>query len=1027
MRIEEMGSGNGQLQKGIQTETKKFQEWYVWLKENIPALFVEGATNEDTLFLIVHTLISFELESFFCTVNTKNGALGMCLDTPDADLRILQHFATYGIQNYECHISASPPPFPGCTSNLRVALIQFTEAFSPVEASCPIADRTELAAALHTIDPEIDRKVFDTLIADMNCSFIRSLTKEALKLALAMFHRAKTRDNCQYEVRYNKNWKNEKTASMQIVLAWKNTPKYNFLYQIATVIHRHNLIMKNVSATYINPYSRESILIMVLDLHSIEDKAAWEGSDIPDFLRDLATVKYFSETDVIESLLVNKEIISGTDGNLLRAIATFVHQILVHLNPNLYTLDVIKEDLCRHPEFTLRILEAFKIRFHPESHDQVKFLFLCKKFEEDIEKLDTGIEENDKRRKNVLKEAFLMIKHTLKTNFFRINYTAMSFRLDPAYLNEVPFDRKEKFPFLPYAIFFIKGMHFFGFHIRFKDLSRGGLRTVYLEQSEHLQQESNNVFIECYNLALTQHLKNKDIPEGGAKAIIFLKPWDRLESETPILQNELLNAGIPEEEVQTKVTSFRKEQKEEYLHQSQRSFIESLITIINCDPDGTIRAKFIVDYWKRPEYIYLGPDENMHDKIIMWIANFSKKYHYKPGSAFISGKPEGGINHKEYGVTSLGVNVYMEKTLLFLGIDPSTQPFTVKISGGPDGDVAGNQILNLNRYYPKTAKLLALTDVSGCIYDPEGLDLVVLSELFKTAKPIKHYPPNKLSKEGYLLNKSIKRSQTAFAQQTLCWRNIDGVLTECWLSGNEMNQLWRNNVHRIKADIFITAGGRPRTLSETNVTDFLDEHGVPTAKAIVEGANLYLTPGARRFLEKLNVLIIKDSSANKTGVICSSFEVLLGLAIGDARFSAQKEVFVKEILNRLRICAADEANLLLKTHKQTGEYLTNISATISDRINHYTYQLLDYLDPLPLGNDPKDPFVSCFFDYCLPTLRKEYAKELLEEIPDHHKKAIIACYLGSKIVYTKGVHWTPSIVDVLPVLLQTAAYACPVL
>ena len=123
------------------------------------------------------------------------------------------------------------------------------------------------------------------------------------------------------------------------------------------------------------------------------------------------------------------------------------------------------------------------------------------------------------------------VHYTFKTNFYRLNYTALSFRVDPKYLDEIPFDRAKKFPELPYAIFYIKGMHFFGFHIRFKDFARGGLRTVYPEQAEHIIQERNNVFTECYNLAYTQHKKNKDIPEAGAKGVIFLQPFDRLESE----------------------------------------------------------------------------------------------------------------------------------------------------------------------------------------------------------------------------------------------------------------------------------------------------------------------------------------------------------------------------------------------------------------------------------------------------------------------------------------------------------------
>ena len=67
-----------------------------------------------------------------------------------------------------------------------------------------------------------------------------------------------------------------------------------------------------------------------------------------------------------------------------------------------------------------------------------------------------------------------MVDHTLKTNYYRKNKTAFSFSLDPAYLDFLPFDRKEKFPELPYAIFFMKGLYFLGFHIRFRDLRAAG-------------------------------------------------------------------------------------------------------------------------------------------------------------------------------------------------------------------------------------------------------------------------------------------------------------------------------------------------------------------------------------------------------------------------------------------------------------------------------------------------------------------------------------------------------------------------
>ncbi len=1005
-----------QLLMAIQNESRKFQEYYVWLEKAMPATFFKEVSQEN-MMLIAHSLMGFHLQEYFSMIHLKRAAIVLCLDSADADLKVLEKYAMYGIKNYQTYVSNSPPPFPGVHTNLRIAIIYFTEAIETVETPYPLESKEQLRALVKQRNPQLTDEEFDKLLSGINTRFLRSLPMDRLIIAFDMLFRAQTHDNCQYEVRYQEDWEETGSASMQIVLAWRNTPKHNFLYRLARTIHRHGLVMKGLNATYIYPYNKQNILIMAIGLQGSNGKAAWDVANIPDFLRELVTVKYFASFDVIDQQLVSKKIISGNMGNLLRAMMYFIHQALVHLDPNLYTLENVEEGLCKHPELTIQLAEAFKAKFDPDFVNYENYLKIQKTFLNDLNKLDTGHEENDIRRKTILRQAMNFIHYTLKTNFYRLNYTALSFRLNPQYLEAIPFDRSKKFPELPYAIFFIKGMHFFGFHIRFKDLARGGLRTVYPDP-EHMIQERNHVFTECYNLAYTQHKKNKDIPEGGSKGIIFLRPFDRLESESLILQNEFETSKTSPEEIEEKMGKFRQEQKVEYLYQAQRSYIESLITIINCDPDGKMRAKYIVDYWKRPEYLYLGPDENMHDEMIQWIANFSKKYDYKPGSSFISGKPKIGINHKEYGVTSLGVNVYMEAVLIYLGIDPKKQSFTVKMSGGPDGDVAGNQICNLYKYYPKTAKLVALTDISGTIYDPDGLDLKDLVELFKQGRAIRYYSPEKLHEGGFLVDKSGKRHTTAYTQQTLCWRKQKNKLMEDWISGSDMNQLLRNNVHQTKADIFIPGGGRPRTLNDVNYKDFLDEMGKPTSRAIVEGANLYLTPRARYELEKLGVLIIKDSSANKTGVICSSFEVLCGLALGDEKFLENKPVLVEEILKRLKQCASNEAHLLLKTFKETGEFLTTISEKISERINHFTYQLLDYLDPLPLSNDPTDPMMSTFFYYCPPLLRNNFRNELIREIPDHHKKAIISCHIAAQLVYKKGLQWYPTIVEILPILVE---------
>lgn len=1006
-----------QLQAAIEKQSKRFEEHYAWIEEHMPSSFFQEV-DQETVLLLVYSLMRFNLNDFYSHLHLKNMAFTISLDSPDADLRILRHFKSYGIKSYRSFVSNEPPPFPRIKAPLRITRILFNDFVEKKpEHLYPEDQVKDIAEQVKARNPAVTEKDVHKLIYSLSPLFIKAMTKERLVMALDMYFRAKSRDNCQYEIRYNEDWQGKKdTPSLQIVFAWRNVPKYNFLYHLAEVIHRHGLAMKRVNATYIDPYSHQNILIMSLGLHGRKGGGAKEEANLEDFLKEMVTLKYFEGMPSIENTFVHTGLLTGNQGNLVKTMVYFIHQMLVHADVNMYALNHIEEGLCRHPELTVKLVQAFEAKFHPQEQDLKTYDAMRQEFYVLVDNLDTGNLLNDTRRKNILKQGMQMIDFTLKTNYYRENKTAFSFRLDPAYMDYLPYDRKDKFPELPYAIFFMKGLYFIGFHIRFRDLSRGGLRTVFPEKMEQMIAERNNVFSECYNLAYTQNKKNKDIPEGGAKGVIFLEPYERLLSEEDILKRELEEAELNPDEIKENLASFHKLQKLEYLYQTQRSYIESFLVLINCELDGTLKAKDIVDYWQKPEYIYLGPDENLHNVMIEWIAAFSKYYGYKPGGAFISSKPGAGINHKEYGVTSLGVNVYMEEVLKFLHMDPNTQEFMIKMSGGPDGDVAGNQMENLYNDHPQTAKLLATIDVSGTIFDPEGLDLAIMHQLFVDAKPIRFYPPERLHEGGFLLDTRSKREQSAYAQQTLCWRKQDGKLIEDWLSGNEMNHLLRHNVHHVKADIFIPGGGRPRTLNENNIKDFLDETGKPTAKAIVEGANLYLTPWARRSLEKLGVIIIKDSSANKGGVTCSSFEVLFSLVLSEKQFLEEKPAIVAEILEIIRTKARDEAQLMLKIHEETKAFLTDISEWISERINLYKDQLIAYLQPLTLSNDPQDPLIRCLLNYCPPLLREKYQKQILQEVPDVHKKAIIACHIASRIVYYRGLGWSPSLIDVLPLI-----------
>lgn len=1008
-----------QLHNAMKNESSLFEEYYVWIEQNMPASFFKEMDSAN-IMLITHNLMGFPLQEYFTQIHFQGGAIVLCLDSPDADLIILKNFNLYGIKNYQTFISTSPPPFPEISSKLRIALLGFTETEGIDDKGISALTKLEQAdiyKSLSTRNPDISKKQYQELLQNINAQFTRSLKPNQLVLALDVFFRSLTRDHCQYEVIYKKNTKSKHTPhSLQIILAWRNTPKHRFLYRLAKVVYRHKLSMKMVHATYIKPYSKDSVLIMSMSLHRSPSNPAWEKSDIEDFLSELVTLKYFNDLDRIETVFVDSGLLRGNLGNFLRSTLEFVHQVLVHVDLNMYAPVHIEEALCRHPELTVLIARAFELKFHPDRLNLTAYQELKTTFFSLVQKLDTGHKGNDMRRKNVLQQAMNFIDFCLKTNFYRANKSSLCYRLNPNYLQYTPTETKEKFKTIPYAIFFVQGMHFIAFHVGFKEIARGGLRTIFLQRIEHVFSEKNNVFAECYNLAYTQQKKNKDIPEGGAKAVIFLEPYTQLQSEAYIYEKELIANRMNPKVIEERIAKFNKEQITESLYAAQRSFIHALLTLVNFDENGELRAKRVVDYWKRPEYIYLGPDENMHNEMIEWIANYSIRTGYIVGKAFISSKPKIGINHKEYGVTSLGVNTYMHEVLLYLGINPQKDSFTIKISGGPDGDVAGNQIRNLYNYYPKTAKLVALTDVSGTIFDPEGLDLSIMLRLFKESKPIRFYPAASLNNGGYLLDVQEKKEASAYSTQTLLYKKEKNGLQKHWISGNEMNHLLRNSLHKAKADVFIPAGGRPRTLHEKNWSDFLDNHGSPTSKIIIEGANLYLTTEARDALEKLGVLIVKDSSANKCGVICSSFEVLSNFILSDDEFLREKKVLMKQILHILVMKARMEAELLLRTYAETQMPITKISDQVSERINEYTYQILESLEHETLSSNIDNPFVQCLIAYCPPLFQEKYRTRICDQIPDLHKKAIIACYIASRVVYKKGLKWRPTIVDILPIL-----------
>jgi glutamate dehydrogenase len=317
-----------------------------------------------------------------------------------------------------------------------------------------------------------------------------------------------------------------------------------------------------------------------------------------------------------------------------------------------------------------------------------------------------------------------------------------------------------------------------------------------------------------------------------------------------------------------------------------------------------------------------------------------------------------------------------------LGINPNKESFTVKITGGPDGDVAGNLMKFLYRDYGDNAKIVGIADGFGVAEDPEGLDSTEIKRLVDEGLPITSFDTSKLGKDGIMMPSNTEDGVTR--RNTMCFR--------------------------VKADAFVPAGGRPGTINITNWHNFLDKDtGKPSAPLIVEGANIFTTPEARMELGlKAKVAIVKDSSANKCGVITSSNEIAASMLLSKEEFIANKDELVGDVVKRLRLLAGYEAELLFRTYTNYPGLLPHFSERISFAINKVTDALTHDLENV----QPSDPL----FIELLPLVEETFPQKLAElardriseRLPVQYQRNAIASALASRLVYHEGIHLVES-------------------
>lgn len=198
-----------------------------------------------------------------------------------------------------------------------------------------------------------------------------------------------------------------------------------------------------------------------------------------------------------------------------------------------------------------------------------------------------------------------------------------------------------------------------------------------------------------------------------------------------------------------------------------------------------------------------------------------------------TGKPRelGGIPH-EIGTTGYGVAIATDLSLEILTklniLNLDRKEVSVAIQGFGNVGSYTAKFLDDMGY-----KIVAVSDISACIYDPNGLDIPkLMNELKDLRKKVKY--PQLSDLTGYKKEPSEK-------------------------------------IYNVNADIFIPAAAS-YTINEWTVRELLSSN----VKLIVEAANIPTSPEAESILREKKVLIIPDFLVNAGGVIGSYVEYIGG-------------------------------------------------------------------------------------------------------------------------------------------------------
>lgn len=202
-----------------------------------------------------------------------------------------------------------------------------------------------------------------------------------------------------------------------------------------------------------------------------------------------------------------------------------------------------------------------------------------------------------------------------------------------------------------------------------------------------------------------------------------------------------------------------------------------------------------------PRYYIAGPDISVTEEEMKWFAkalNNSKASTGKPRSL-------GGLPH-ELGSTGFGVAHSVKIALEFLGLD--IKKSTVAIEGCGNVGIFTFKFLN-----EMGAKIIAISDSKGVIYNQNGLNYKKLMQIKKQTGSVVNYGPGKKLNNKKIFELEVDVLIPAALPDVIDQSNVDGVRAKIIAQGANipMEEKYEEKLHKrgvlVIPDIVASAGG----------------------------------------------------------------------------------------------------------------------------------------------------------------------------------------------------------------------------